>query len=433
MDRRRFLQTMPAVSGLGASGLIAAEMPESPGARASSPSSPSSAASSPSRVLQHVVVIGAGAFGGWTALHLLRRGMRVTLLDAWGPGNARSSSGGETRVTRHAYTSRLYVEMVARAISLWKESAVAWREPIFHRTGTLFFAPNDDFVGRAHRVMQAADVEHEVLTGGEVGRRFPEINADDIASAVWEPAMGFLLARRGCAAVVRAFAREGGSYRTAEARPGRIEAGRMEGLPVSDGTTLTADQYVFACGPWLGTLFPEVVGELITPTRQEVFYFGLPPGDGRFAEERFPVWADLGEQVWYGIPGNEHRGFKIALDDRGPAFDPTNGDRTPSPEMLEAARSYLAFRFPALAGAPLLEARVCQYEDTPDHDLIVDRHPEAGNVWLVGGGSGHGYKLGPALGEATATWLLEEQPLEPAFRLDRFSQDRIQGTGSRDQ
>jgi glycine/D-amino acid oxidase-like deaminating enzyme len=371
----------------------------------------------------HVGVVGAGAFGGWTALHLLRKGARVTLLDAWGPGNSRASSGGETRVTRHAYARPLYAAMTARALALWQEHEAAWGEKIFHRTGVLFMAPDEDaFVGPAHRAMEAAGIPHELLSGDEIARRWPEINPEGLRRATWEPQMGFLLARRGCQVVADAFVREGGEYRVARVAPGPISAGAMAGLRLSDGSTLAANRYVFACGPWLGRVFPDVVGSLVQPTRQEVSYFGTPAGDLRFSEGRFPVWADWGTPAWYGIPGNEHRGFKLALDERGPAFDPTDGDRTPSPEGIEAARAYLAFRFPALAGAPLLEARVCQYEQTPDADLIVARHPEAANVWLVGGGSGHGYKLGPAVGEHAAERVLEAKPVEPAFSLGRFEQ-----------
>ena len=122
----------------------------------------------------------------------------------------------------------------------------------------------------------------------------------------------------------------------------------------------------------------------------------------------------------YGIPGNEWRGFKVADDARGPVFDPTAGERLPSPEALRSARDYLAFRFPALKDAPLLEARVCQYENSPDEHFIVDRHPRADNVWLVGGGSGHGFKHGPAVGELVAGLVLDGHAPDPQFRLDRF-------------
>jgi glycine/D-amino acid oxidase-like deaminating enzyme len=194
----------------------------------------------------------------------------------------------------------------------------------------------------------------------------------------------------------------------------------MEGLLLSDGSKLAADVYVFACGPWLGKVFPDVIGKRIQPTRQEVFFFGAPAGDPRFTEDRLPVWIDSGSPHFYGIPGNEWRGFKIADDGRGPAFDPTVGDRTPTGEGVRAARKYLDFRFPGMRGAPLVEARVCQYENSPDHHFILDRHPGAGNVWLAGGGSGHGYKMGPAVGERVAEMALGKRTVDAVFALKRL-------------
>ena len=205
------------------------------------------------------------------------------------------------------------------------------------------------------------------------------------------------------------------------ASPGGIAGGRLTGVALSDGTRLTADVYVFACGPWLPKLFPDVVGDRIEPTRQDVFFFGTPAGDARFSERQLPVWVET-PRFFYGIPGNERRGFKIADDARGPAFDPTSGDRTPSAEALRAAREFIARRFPALPGAPLLEARVCQYENTPDHHFLADRHPAAANAWIVGGGSGHGFKHGPAMGEHVARVVLGDIPVEPLFSFARFRQ-----------
>ena len=400
MNRRHFLQSVPALAAL-----------------------PALTARHAAARQSHVVVVGAGAFGGWAALHLLRRGARVTLVDAWGPGNARASSGGETRVTRHAYTSRIYVDMTARAIRQWKaHDAASGRPPIFNRTGVLFMAPDATaFVDPAHRAMAEAGVAHEILGEAEIARRFPDINTEGMTAATWEPEMGYLLARAGCQAVADQFVREGGDLRVAHVQPGAVAGGAMDGVRLSDGQTLRADRYVFACGPWLGQVFPDVVGDRVQPTRQEVFFFGTPAGDTRFDESRFPVWAEMGPEVWYGIPGNERRGFKVSLDNRGPAFDPTHGERTPDPALLDAARAYLARRFPGLAGAPLLESRVCQYEQSPDANLIVDRHPEAANAWIVGGGSGHGYKLGPAVGEHVAERVLQDGVPEPTFAFARFN------------
>jgi hypothetical protein len=185
-------------------------------------------------------------------------------------------------------------------------------------------------------------------------------------------------------------------------------------LRLGDGTTLAADRYVFACGPWLGRLFPALIGDWVRPTRQETFVFGPAPGDARFTDDALPVWVDLGERVFYGVPAGGGRGFKVADDTRGAEFDPTAGDRTPSAAGAAAARAFVARRFPALATAPLVEASVCQYENTPDRRFIVDRHPHAANVFIVGGGSGHGFKMGPALGEMVAEMVLEQRPAAPA-------------------
>jgi glycine/D-amino acid oxidase-like deaminating enzyme len=159
----------------------------------------------------------------------------------------------------------------------------------------------------------------------------------------------------------------------------------------------------------------------VTSTRQEVYYFGTPPGDDRFSEEHLPVWVDYRDRLMYGIPGNANRGFKVADDTSGPVFDPTSGDRDVGEAGIAAARAFIAQRFPALANAPLVGSEVCQYESTPDSNFIVDRHPAAGNVWIAGGGSGHGYKMGPAIGEMLASLVLGESKPNPFFALQRFA------------
>jgi monomeric sarcosine oxidase len=358
----------------------------------------------------HVAVIGAGAFGGWTALYLLRRGARVTLVDAWGPGNSRSSSGGETRIIRGTYgPSQPYTKMAARAMRLWKEHETQWGRRLFHPTGVLWMATSSDdqFERSSLPMLREAGIAYEELSGREVGRRWPQINVEDVRWAIHEPEGGFLTARVACQAVVEGFLAEGGEYRQVGVVPHDLENGIRDGLTLSDGSKLIADQYVFACGPWLGKLFPQTIGDRIRPTKQDVFFFGTPAGDDRFSEAKLPVWADHRDRFIYGIPAADGRGFKVADDTRGPEFDPTSGERVVSEEGIKAIRDYVAFRFPALKDAPLLETRVCQYENTPDNHLIVDRHPAAKNVWLVGGGSGHGFKHGPALGEMLAKWVME--------------------------
>jgi glycine/D-amino acid oxidase-like deaminating enzyme len=371
----------------------------------------------------HVAVIGAGVFGGWTALYLLRRGARVTLIDAWGPGNSRASSGGETRVIRGTYgPEQPYTRMAARALKLWRENERKWKRQFLHRIGVLWMAAGGDDAWERGSLaaLKEAKIPYERLSARELVKRWPQINFEDVEWGVFESESGFLKARTACQGVVEGFVDEGGKYHQAAVLGDGLESGSQKDVKLSDGSTLKADRYVFACGPWMGTLFPQTIGKKIQASKQDVFFFGPPPGDPRFDDRHLPVWADHRGRFMYGIPGNEGRGFKIADDTRGPEFDPTAGERKVSEERLRTAREYVAFRFPGMKGAPLLEARVCQYEQTPDSDFIIDRHPAAENTWLVGGGSGHGFKHGPALGELVAKLLLEDREAEPCWRLSRF-------------
>jgi glycine/D-amino acid oxidase-like deaminating enzyme len=375
------------------------------------------------QVLPHVTVIGAGAFGGWTALALRRAGARVTLLDAWGPGNSRASSGGETRIIRGVYgPDRLYVDWVARAFDRWHEHEARWGGRLLQPTGAVWLFEGDDGYARSCLpLMQDAGLDFAEIGVEEARRRFPQFDLGSVKTAFYEPGAGYLFARRACRAVAEAFVAEGGEYRQAAVRPGAVRDGSLERIELSDGSSLAADVYLFACGPWLGEVFPEVVGDRIQVTRQEVYFFGTPAGDPRWSEGRQPIWMDFGlEDIYYGLPGNEDRGLKLAEDTRRESFDPTRGERTVTPERLAAARRYLARRFPELAGAPLVESRVCQYENTADGHFLIDRHPEAGNVWLAGGGSGHGFKFGPVFGEELARLILEEGTPEAMFRLARL-------------
>lgn len=359
-----------------------------------------------------LVVIGAGAFGGWTALSLLRRGAQVTLVDAWGAGHSRASSGDETRVIRAIYNGQAtYTDMVLRAWAGWHAAEERWGRRVFQRTGALWmFEGTDAAASTSAPLLAARSVALERLDADEVTRRWPQIRADGIRSAWYEPDAGYLLARASCELVRDEFVRLGGTWRVATASPGGIRNGRMAEVALAaDGVTtrLEADVFVFACGPWLGAVFPDVIGRGVRATRQDVVYFGLPSGDTRFDDARCPVWINAGSRLMYGIPGNERRGFKVADDTPGVPVDPTTLDRRVSPAALELARATLARRFPGLVGAPVAEMRVCQYEMSPSGDFLMDRHPEASNVWLLGGGSGHGFKMGPAIGDDLSTHVLD--------------------------
>jgi len=369
-----------------------------------------------------VVVVGAGVFGSWTAWNLLRKGQRVLLLDAQGPGNARSSSGGESRLTRAAYgPDEIYTRMAWESLTDWKWLSRSTDLPVFHRLGVLFFFEKMvPYAARTLEVHRKLDIPIEALDRAALARRFPQFRWDGIEVGLFEPDFGALMAHRAVQTLVMRFAAAGGEYRRAQIEaPRTAPAGLLDGVVVSGGERLEASKYVFACGPWLPKLFPDVLGSRIFVTRQEVFFFEAPAGDTRFEPAVMPGWADFnGGDIFYGFPDLEARGVKIAYDKHGPPMDPDTGDRLPSTAALAQVRAYMERRFPALARQPLNEARVCQYENTSNGDFLIDRHPRWQNVWLVGGGSGHGFKHGPAVGRYAAQLVSEEHfAREPRFSL----------------
>ena len=365
-----------------------------------------------------VAVIGAGVFGAWTAWHLARRKQRVLLVDAYGPANARASSGGESRIMRMGYgADELYTRWAQRSLVQWKELLAATKQPLFLETGVLWLAGDDDArLRQTSATLKRCNVAHEELDAAKLEKRYPQIGLDGVKWGLFEPNSGVLMARRGVATVVEDAVRLGAEYRCAQAINPR-EAGRVEHISTRNGERIAARQFVFACGPWLGKVFPDVLGSRIFPSRQEVFFFGIPGGDARFAPPALPTWLFQEDEV-YGMPDIEGRGLKMAFDRHGERVDPDTQSRIVSPAMAEAARKYVARRFPALRDAPIVETRVCQYENTSNGDFLIDRHPEMENVWFAGGGSGHGFKHGPAAGEYVAGQLLDGARAEPRFSLD---------------
>lgn len=352
-----------------------------------------------------IAVVGAGAFGGWASLYLVRSGFQVTLVDAWGAGNSRSTSGDETRVIRSTYgANEFYFKLNVRALELWKENQLRWNRQLFFNTGVLWFCYQEKspLVDDSIPFSKKYEAEYEYLSIKEIAKRYPAINCADLHHAWFDPHGGYLKARESCHVVNEAFINEGGKFIQALASPGKISSSKIENVSLSTGEKITADVYLFACGAWLGQLFPEALGNKITCTKQEAYYFGVPKDHSKVYDS-MPVWVDLdGHDFYYGIAGNANRGFKIGVDQRGEIFDPTDGERTLNPETLAKARKFISHRFPGLRDAPLVENRVCQYENSPDGNFIFEQHPDANNLWFLGGGSGHGFKHGPALGELVA-------------------------------
>ncbi len=409
MNRRTFLGT--AAAGVGTLALPRARAQASVEARQASSPQPTSTSAD-------VVVVGAGAFGGWTALYLREMGVNVTMVDAYGAGNARASSGGETRQIRAGYANQeYYTRWVVEAFARWKRRQAEWGRTLFYETGQIALAQEwTKSLKETQTVLDRVGVETHVLTHADVVRRFPQVNAEGITLGVYTPGTGVLKAREGCQAVADAFQRNGGRFTIARASLGRQAGGKLQDVALSNGQTIAAPSFVFAVGPWLPKVFPDVMANKLRTPRQLELFYGTPPGDERFTYPNFPNWSVGGA---YGFPSIEGRGFKVALEGTL-IVDPDTQQRVPTPEEIAKGREFVARWFPLLKDQPLIESKVCQYEMSVDANFIVQRHPALENVWLVGGGSGHGYKHGIMLGEYVANRVLDKPTapaLEPIFKL----------------
>ena len=392
--------------------------------------------------VSHVVVIGAGAWGGWAAYHLRERGVRVTLVDAYGAGNSRSTSGDESRGIRSSYGDRtsgeLWTPWARAALGRWKAFEAEWgpvfRTKFFHETGDVIMREKDEpFLKKTLELWKANNVTHEVINGAEVRKRWPVINADDTTIAIVEPDAGVARARASTQAVAAIGVKMGVKFIQSRATPGPIKNGQMDGIVLEDGTVIRGDAYVFACGPWLRKLFPQLMENRMRVPLGYVGYFGTPVGDSRFTYPHLPSFNFPGVTGWAALP-TDSRGFRVRGGIAAPLppeteeqkkerekkaaaappppppdpiqQDPDTSTRWAAPDRVDSMRRFVQRRFPLLANAPLLETRCCHYEQSANRDFIVDHVPDTTNAWITGCGQAEGFKFGPIIGEYIAQRVL---------------------------
>jgi len=448
LDRRSFLKQAAAQAGILAVG--AGELRAALGAPAIIRRSP------------EIVVIGAGAFGGWTALHLREMGASVTLVDAYGPGNSRATSGDESRGIRSSYAEReLWVRLASQAIDRWKERNEDWAKPfrmqLFFATGDLIFRAEaeDRSIVNNKKTWDKLGLPYETPSIDDVRREYPQIRTEGMTTVLFEPRAGVARARRSCEVVAEAFRQKGGKIVIARGRLGPSAGGKLQHLPLDTGEMLGADQYVFACGPWLPKVLPEIMTDRLRTPLGRVVYFGTPPGDERFTFPHLPSFNFPGVTGWPAL-GVDNRGFRVRGGGGGrqnvqdgqnagggqnaagaesrpttpptppEQLDPDLSSRWVPPESLEGPRRFVTERFPDLADAPIVQTHACHYESSVDRNPIVDHYPGLDNVWIAGGGSAEGFKLGPVIGEYIARRVLNKKTdsvLDAEFKLkeEKFS------------
>lgn len=368
-----------------------------------------------------VIVIGAGAWGGWSAYKLQEAGFKVTLIDKSEPGNVFSGSGGKTRIIRMAYGGHAeYTEMVQNSFEAWARYEAQWNEALYHPKGALwmFRGIKPTYAETSIPLMAEKGYRLEEMTVEELQKQYPSISFDDITSAYWEPDVWYLEAAKSCQVVAKQFEQIGGRFIQAEVTSIATEDKLVKAV-LADGGVIEADQMVLASGPWTKALIPEL-DALIHVSRQEVYYFDCPKP---FYE--LPIWVEFraGDQMYYGIPDHFNQGFKFAYDERQWPLDPDLDDRDVTPAILEKMKGILVNRFPDLAHSALLKHHTCVYESSIDGDFIIDKSAN-GKIIFMAGSSGHGFKMGPAIGQMMVN-CFNGGELPKAFGIARFSKKTI--------
>lgn len=354
-----------------------------------------------------VAVVGAGAFGAWTALAMRESGADVLLIDAYGPGNNRSSSGGESRNIRAAYAGRdIYTRWTIDSWHQWQEREREFGTRLLYPSGSLRAGPEEEIEAQC-RIFTNLGQPFELLSGNEAERRWPQLSFKDVERLFYEPVSGILLARDALLAITNAFFRKGGRIISGRAELRSCGGDRLA-LEI-DGLAIEADHIVLACGPWLPKLLPDLLADRIRTPRRELFFIAPAPNDRRFDWDRCPNVADPLSWTSSDIGG----GFKVAPKLRGVLMDPDDGDHMPTPALLHEVRAYLRLRAPDLAERPVVSTFVSQLENSANEHFLIDRHPVDPRLIIAGAGSGHAFKMGPAIGRYVADLVLgNRQPSE---------------------
>lgn len=456
LHRREFIKA----AGAGAGMILLGRSPAAEAAVAAEASRSAAVHASPS---PDIVVIGAGIWGSFTAYHLRTSGAKVTLVDAYGPGNARSTSGDESRGVRSSYGDRpgtqgeLWMLWARESMQRWKAFDEEWgrdlRLNLFHVTGDLILREDwDNFQLRCKLWWDKHKIPYSVIHPEDVRKSFPVIGTDDITAVLYEPDAGVVRARRATQTVAAAFEKLGGQIVIGRATPSKVAGGRLEEIALDTGTTLRADTFVYAVGPWLGKTFPDLFAKKMRVPIGYVCYFATPIGDHRFTYPNLPSYNFPGVTGWPALPV-DNRGFRVRGSERAPTppqtvangngagsrsatapavdtgsnaanaggarqsgqaqtdvppqqQDPDTSDRWANQERIDGSRRFVAHRFPLLKDAPIAQTHACHYELTSNGNFVVDRHPQMSNVWIAGGGNAEGFKFAPKIGDYVAQRVL---------------------------
>lgn len=362
------------------------------------------------------LVVGAGIFGVTTALSLRSRGYGVTLIDPGPLPYALAASTDVSKVVRMEYgKNRQYMRMVIRAIEGFHRWNELFGETLYHETGILAatkdYMEDSEFVNDSYGMLLEEGQSPERLSGEEITRRFPAWTTGAYVDGFYNPRGGYAESGRVVGRLVETAMDAG-----VDVRPGQTaqellsSSGRVQGIKTREGATFHSDHTVLAAGSWTPWLLPELQA-VMNATGHPIFH--LKPKDPTpFTAPEFVVFfGDTARTGWYGFPMLREGVVKISRHGVGVHLHPEKDERTVYEEDFAQLRIFLEDTFPLLLDAEITYTRRCLYNDTLDEHFWIDHHPEKEGLSIATGGSGHGFKFGPVLGDLIAD-VVEGKPNE---------------------
>jgi glycine/D-amino acid oxidase-like deaminating enzyme len=353
-----------------------------------------------------VVVVGGGVFGAAAGLTLAQRGHRVRLLDPGPLPHPLASSTDISKVIRMDYGADVfYMDLMERALDGWRRWNRDWPRPLFHETGFLLLTRGPmqpgEFEYESFRLLNERGHAPIRLTDADLRERFPVWAEGGYDDGYFNPEAGWAESGQVVARLIELAIQAGVEVQPGVPVTAMIErAGRVAGIELGGGETVQAETVVVAAGAWTPSLLPWLSNRMWA-VGQPVLHFKIDPSE-RFTPPKFVPWAaDISRTGWYGFPVLEDGTLKIANHGPGLRFDP-DAERRVSPDAEPMFRQFLSASLPALAGAPLAGSRVCLYCDTWDGDFYLAADPERPGLVVASGGSGHGFKFAPVLGDLIA-------------------------------